>query len=110
MVDTFTQITEENFAALVTQAARTVLILFYKDGSNSCSIQIPELESISKEYQEKVTFARINVDEQEELTKQLQVDGVPTLVFFRNEQEIYRIKGIMMRDKLRRQLEGVLLS
>jgi thioredoxin 1 len=31
------------------------------------------------------------------------------LIFFKNGQEIYRIKGIVMRDRLRRQVEGVLL-
>ena len=110
MVETFLQITEENFVANVTKAAQTTLILFYKDGSTSCDIQVPELEAIIKEYQERITFARVNVDEQASLTKQLNVDAIPTLVFFRNTSEIYRIKGIMMRDKLRRQLEGVLLS
>jgi thioredoxin 1 len=37
------------------------------------------------------------------------VDGIPTLLFFKNGQEINRIKGIVMRDKLRRQVEGALL-
>jgi thioredoxin 1 len=110
MVDIFTQITEENFAAKVTKAEQTVLVLFYKEGSNSCDIQIPELEAVNKEYQERVIFARVDVDEQAKLTQQWQVDAVPTLVFFRNGNEIYRIKGIRMRDKLRRQLEGVLLT
>ncbi|HTK10817.1 MAG TPA: thioredoxin family protein [Ktedonobacteraceae bacterium] len=110
MVDIFTQITEENFAAKVTKAEQTVLVLFYKEGSNSCDIQIPELEAVNKEYQERVIFARVDVDEQVKLTQQWQVDAVPTLVFFRNGNEIYRIKGIRMRDKLRRQLEGVLLT
>ncbi len=110
MVETFTQITEANFAAKVTTAAQTVLVLFYKEGSTSCDIQIPEIEALNREYQERITFARVNVDEQADLTKQLNVDAIPTLVFFKNGNEIYRIKGIMMRDKLRRQIEGVLLS
>jgi len=44
------------------------------------------------------------------LIDQWNIDGVPTLIFFKGGQEIHRIKGIMMRDKLRRQLEGVLLA
>jgi thioredoxin 1 len=110
MVDIFTQITEENFDEKVAKAEQVVLALFYKEGSNSCDIQVPELEAINKEYQERITFARVNVDEQPQLIQTWQVDAVPTLIFFREGKEIYRIKGIMMRDKLRRQLNGVLLA
>jgi len=57
-----------------------------------------------------VTFAKLDVDTNETLTSQWNVDGIPTLIFFKNGQEINRIKGIVMRDKLRRQVEGALLA
>ena len=79
---------------------------FFSDTSDS----YPEFEAISKEYQGRVTFAKLNVNTNEELISQWIVDGIPTLIFFKNGQEINRIKGIMMRDKLGRQIEGTLLA
>ncbi|HLG77024.1 MAG TPA: thioredoxin family protein, partial [Ktedonobacteraceae bacterium] len=67
-------------------------------------------EAVSKEYQDRVTFARLDVTGREELTRRWNIEGVPTLVFFKNGNEIYRITGIVMRNRLRRQIEGVLLA
>ena len=44
------------------------------------------------------------------MSSEWNIDGIPTLIFFKQGQEINRIKGIIMRDKLRRQIEGVLLA
>lgn len=109
MADSYIEVTRENFAEQVLSPPQIVVVNFMTPQSSSCQIQEPELAAINKEYQGRALFARVNVDEQPELTAQWNVDGVPTLIFFKGGNEIYRIKGIMMREKLRRQLEGVLL-
>jgi len=104
------EVTDQDFAEKVLNAPQMVVVDFSSDTSDSCKIFDPEFEAISKEYQGRVTFAKLNVNASEELTSQWSVDGIPTLIFFKNGQEINRIKGIMMRDKLRRQIAGALLA
>ncbi|GHO89851.1 thioredoxin family protein [Dictyobacter formicarum] len=87
-----------------------MVVNFSAEQSNACKIQEPEIEAISKVYQGRVTFTRLDVKGQDDLTRQWKIDGNPTLVFFKNGHEVYRITGIMMRDKLRRLIEGVLLA
>jgi thioredoxin 1 len=110
MADNFIEVTGDDFAEKVLGATETVVVLFEAPQSSACQIQEPEVEAISKEYQGRVTFARLSVDGQQGLIDRWHIDGVPTLIFFKGGQELHRIKGIMMRDKLRRQLEGVLLA
>jgi thioredoxin 1 len=110
MAENYIDVTAENFAEKILQAPQLVVVNFSAEQSNACKIQDPEIEAISKEYQDRVTFARLNVGEHEELTRQWNVEGVPTLVFFKGGNEIYRIQGIVMRQRLRRQVEGVLLA
>lgn len=102
-------INNQNFAEKVLQAPQMVVVNFSSDRSSSCQIFEPEFAAIGQEYKGRVTFARVDVDSDEELTNQQKVDGIPTLIFFKGGQEIHRIKGIVMRDKLRRQVEGALL-
>lgn len=109
LTGSYINVTNQDFAEQVLDASQMVIVDFSSDRSSSCQIFDPEFEAISKEYQGRVKFARVNVDANEELTSQRHVDGIPTLIFFKNGQEINRIKGIMMRDKLRRQVEGALL-
>jgi thioredoxin 1 len=64
---------------------------------------------VGREFQGRVTFAQVDVSSSPELVSQYTIDGIPTLVFFRKGQEIHRTKGIVMRDKLRLQVQGVLV-
>jgi thioredoxin 1 len=98
-----------DFAEKVLQDAQMVVVNFSSDKSSSCQLFEPEFATIGQEYQGRVTFARVDVDSNEGLTNQYNVDGIPTLVFFKHGQEIHRIKGIIMRDKLRRLVQGTLL-
>jgi thioredoxin 1 len=108
--ESYIDVTSQDFAEKVLSAAQMVVVDFSSERSGSCQIFDPEFAAISKEYQGRVTFAKLDVDSNEDLTSQWNVDGIPTVIFFKNGQEINRIKGIVMRDKLRRQVEGTLLA
>ena len=99
----------EDFAEKVLQTPEMVVVNFSSDKSESCQLFEPEFAAIGQEYQGRAIFARINVDDNAGLVSQYNVDGIPTVIFFKNGQEINRIKGIVMRDKLRRQVAGALL-
>ena len=102
-------VSSQDFAEKVLQSEQLVIVNFSSNDSNSCQIFKPEFAAVSQNYQNRVTFVSIDVDGNEELTQRYNVEGIPTLLFFKNGQEINRIKGIVMRDKLRRQIEGALL-
>lgn len=110
MADSYIQVIPEDFAEKVLNSPDLVIVNFSSDQISACKIQDPEFEAISKVLHEQATFARMNVNEQNTLTRQWKVDNVPTMIFFKNGNEIYRITGIVMRDRLRRQVEGVLLA
>ncbi len=110
MADTYADVTTDDFDAHVLTAPLMVIVNFSVEKSTTCQIQEPEFVAISKEYQGRVTFAKINVETQPDLVQRWNIDGVPTLIFFKRGQELYRIKGVVMRDKLRRQIEGALLA
>ena len=106
----YVEITSQDFAEQVLQAQQMVVVDFSSDKSGACQIFDPEFAAISKEYEGRVSFARLNTDTDTLLTSQWNVDGIPTVIFFKNGQEINRIKGIVMREKLRKQIEGTLLA
>ncbi len=105
----FITVNKQDFADKVLQAPDMVVVSFFSDKSTACQIFEPECAAIAQEYRDRATFARVDVDSNEELIQRHNVDGIPTLLFFKAGQEIHRIKGIVMRDKLRRQVAGALL-
>ena len=106
----YIDVTDQDFTEQVLNAQQMVVVDFSSDRSSSCQIFNPEFEAVSKQYLGRVTFAKLDVDTNEAITSHWNVDGIPTLIFFKNGQEINRIKGIVMRDKLRRQIEGAMLA
>ena len=110
MLNSYIDVTNENFVDKVLNSPNLVIVNFSAEHSHACKIQDPEFEAISKEYQNKVTFAKLSLSEQNELTNRWHVKNVPTLIFFKGGNEIHRITGVVMRNRLRRQIEGVLLA
>jgi thioredoxin 1 len=102
-------VSSHDFAEKVLQAEQLVIVNFSSDRSNACQLFAPEFAAVGQEYQSRVVFAQVDVDSNEGLTHQYHVEGIPTLLFFKDGLEINRVKGIVMRDKLRRQVEGALL-
>jgi len=110
MADSYFDVSDQDFTEKVREAEQMVLVNFSAENSGACKIQDPEFEAVSKQYQGRVMFARINTDKYGEITNQWKIDGIPTIIFFKGGREINRIKGIMMRERLRRQVEGALLA
>lgn len=110
MADSYIEVSNGDFTEKVLQAQQMVLVNVSAENSGACKIQDSEFEVISKEYQGRVMFVRLNADTNSEVINQWKVDGIPTIIFFKGGREINRIKGIMMRDRLRRQIEGALLA
>ena len=110
LTESYIEVTSHDFAERVLNAPQMVVVDFSSERSSSCQIFDPEFAAVSKEYGGRVTFAKLDVDANEALTSEWNVDGIPTLIFFKNGQEINRVRGILMRDRLRRQVEGALLA
>ena len=106
----YIEISSQDFPEEVLQAEQMVLVNFSSDKSNACQIFDDEFAAVGQEYQGRVKFARLNIDNDTSLTNEWKVTGIPTVIFFKNGQEINRINGIMMRQKLRKQIEGTLLA
>ena len=110
MAGNYIDVSDQDFAEKVLEVQQMVLVNFSAESSAACQIQDPEFEAISKQYQGRAVFARVNTDKNQEVISQWKIDGIPTIIFFKSGREINRIKGIIMRNRLRRQIEGALLA
>jgi len=110
MAENYIEVTGQDFAEKVLNAPQMVLVNFSTEQVGACKIQNPEFEAVSKEYRGSVTFAKLDTDTNSDITGQWNVEGVPTIIFFKGGKEINRIKGIMMRERLSRQIKGALLA
>jgi thioredoxin 1 len=79
---------------------KLVLIDFYAQWCAPCKQMKPYLEEISKEMAATVTVVRIDVDENQQLAKELKIDALPTLLVYKNKKTTWRNVGFASKEKM----------
>lgn len=77
----------------------TVVVDFYATWCNPCKMLAPVFEQVSNEV-EGVTFGKVNIDENMELTVKYNVTTVPTIVLLKDGVEVDRTVGFVPKEKL----------
>jgi thioredoxin 1 len=77
---------------------------FYADWCGPCKTQDPILEDLEADY-EDVEFAKVDVDEEQDVANQYQVRSLPTLVIENDDGIVDRFVGVTQREDLEAALE-----
>merc|ERR1712243_22919 len=83
---------EEQFNTTVA-GGTLVCVDFFATWCGPCKMIAPKLEAMSKEYEGKVTFLKVDVDELEDLAAKQEVKAMPTFSFFKNGQKLESFAG-----------------
>ena len=90
----------DEFFEKVMYSDTLVIADFWAKWCSPCHALSPILTDISHEMSDKVKIVKINVDEQEELSEQFKVESMPTLILFKNGQELNRIVGVKDKESI----------
>ena len=82
-----------------------VLVDFWADWCNPCKFLDPELEHLAKEYEDKILFAKMDVDEHTKVASEFGIMTIPTLILFKDGKEIERIRGAVPKEQIKEALD-----
>ena len=94
----------EDFQKL-TQSDKKVLIDFYADWCEPCLRMKPFLEELAVEQTSTLKIIRINADDNQALLKSLNIEGLPELQLYQNNNKKWSHNGFMSKEELLKQLE-----
>lgn len=86
-------VTDSNFNEKVVSSKGPVLVDFWAPWCGPCKMAEPVLEELSTIYTGKVDFAKLNVDENPNITGSLGVMSIPTTILFKDGKEVGRQIG-----------------
>lgn len=94
-----------SFEDEVLKSDKLTIVDFYADWCGPCKQFEPSYMSLAADFSGQVKFTTIDYDQNEFTAYQYQVYGLPSILFFKNGEEVYRTTGLTTREHLRMKIQ-----
>jgi thioredoxin 1 len=91
---------ENSFNSKIVEGKEIAIVDFYADWCGPCRALGPILDSISKDFEGKLGFYKVDVDKGQNLAVKYEVMTIPAVMFFKNGEKIDSFTGAIPKDKI----------
>ncbi|MCL6559633.1 MAG: thioredoxin [Firmicutes bacterium] len=95
---------DADFNMVISESTAPVLVDFWAEWCGPCKMIAPVVEEVAAEFEGKIQVGKLNVDENQRTPASLKVISIPTLIVFKDGQEVERSIGYKTKEELRRLL------
>ena len=99
---------DSSFDQIVLQSKQPVLVDFWAPWCSPCRAIAPIIEELAKEYGDRLTFAKLNVDESPKIPSKYGIHSIPTLLLFKNGKPVEQVIGFQTENELKQVLDAAL--
>ena len=98
-------VTDQDFEERVLGSERPVLVDFWAEWCVPCHMVSPVVEEIGRDKGDDLQVAKLNIDENPDITRRFGVMSIPTLMLFKDGREIARVVGARGKDALLKEID-----
>ena len=105
MSEKMLELNGDTFQAEVLDNPEPVAVDFWASWCGPCKLLAPVLDKVAQEFEGRIRFAKVNVDENPELAAKCGIVSIPTVMLFRDKEQPKRLIGLVDAQTLREFLE-----
>ncbi len=84
----------------IISSSELVLVDFHADWCGPCKMLAPILKEVKHELKESIKIVKIDVDKNQIVASNYQVRGVPTMILFKNGNQLWRQSGVVQKNDI----------
>ena len=100
-------LTDHNFDAEVLKSSTPVIVDFWAEWCGPCRMLAPVLQRIAAANQGKIIVGKLNVDENQKTPQQFGIQGIPTLLFFKNGNLEQQLVGFQSQENIQKIIDEI---
>lgn len=108
VAENIVKLNAENYEQEVLNANKPVLIDFWAPWCGPCRMLTPIIEEIANEYEGKAKICKFNTDENQQFVSQFGIRGIPTMIIFKDGQEVKRLVGLRQKPEIADVLDSLI--
>jgi thioredoxin 1 len=97
-----------SFDDVVLQSDKPVLVDFWATWCKPCLMIAPILDELADEYEGKVEFTKLDVDQNQQIAANFGIMSIPALIIFKNGEPVANVNGARPKAELKKLVESVL--
>jgi len=101
-------IDDSNFEQTVLQSEKPVLMDFWATWCKPCLMVAPILDELAEEYDGRINFVKMDVDQNPKTAAKYSIMSIPTLLIFKNGEPVSHLVGVRPKGELKQSLEAAL--